>query len=505
MSELNQDLVAQMIADANKSEKQKTTESLLDKLAELGGKLTSDEDVTFQGTKLILPETMNLTEAIRFLAQVQDQEEEEVSYSRTYNYRPWDGAHATMEALKIAFGAVNQAATKSMFGKRPPELITINTGMDTTTQVPWGALEVAYLPGVTFHTGNTNNEYGQVFQLIASGPKKFRHHIEGVFQLVARHLATNSIYRGKAFDGQSMPQFLDISSVDARKVVYSEDTMTQLEANIWSLLRYTDVMEELGVPLKRAILLEGPFGAGKTLAAFLTAQVAVSRGWSFLMCRPGRDSFREVMNTARLYQPSVVFFEDVDVMADAGSDHISELLDIFDGIQAKGTKIICVLTTNYVEKIHKGMVRPGRLDSIIHVGALDHAGIRRLIEATVPEDLLGVQDDEWWEQVACSMEGYMPAFVREAVDRTVRYNVARNHGVASKLEGPDFIAAAEGLRAQWMLMQDAPEGREKDPVGVALANVVANQVRTVLDLTNIHYKDDNDVAYEVRVAEEERA
>ncbi len=453
------------------SKKNPVEKQVLDELAKLGGKLTAEEDIVYSGAKLVLPENMDLAKAISFLQTKAREDDKEMNFSRTYLYRPWDGARATMRALKKAFGMVQQKGMPGFFGETPPRLITINVGPNEQEQVPWGGLVIPPLPGVTFYLGGAPHEdYGSVFLVNAEGPRKYRFHIEGVFKLIEEELQTDSLYRGKAFDGQDMPNFLDLNGVDPRKIIYSDETTLQLEANIWSLLRYSDKMEELGVPLKRAVLLEGPYGTGKTLAAYLTARVAQTHGWTFLLCRPGRDDFFKVMGTARLYQPAVVFFEDVDSVAEGGDDNVRQLLDIFDGIQAKGTKIICVLTTNHVEKIHKGMVRPGRLDAVIHVGALDPSGIRRLVEATVPEDLLSVDID--WDAVAEAMDGFLPAFCREAIDRTVRYNVARHQGASTKLETADFTSAAEGLRPQLELMEGAKEGPGHDSLGAAMRRVL---------------------------------
>lgn len=469
-----------------KTFKEREVERLLNDLATVGGKLTAEEDIVFRGTKIVLPETMTLPEAIETLKAKRKEDEQTVSFSRMFNYRPWDGARATMNALKKAFGFITQVSTHSFFGEQPPHLITISVGHNQNEQVPWGRMLVPHLPGVQLDLeGEMTQEYGLIFGISAQGPKKYRHHVEGLFNLVQRELETNSLYRGKAFDGQRMPQFLDLGGVDPKKVVYAQETRTQLEANIWSLLRYSRQMEDLGVPLKRAVLLEGPFGTGKTLAAYLTARTAVENGWTFLLCRPGRDDLREVMGTARLYQPAVVFFEDVDTVASAESNNVQQLLDIFDGIQAKGTRIIAVLTTNHVERIHKGMVRPGRLDAVIHIGTLDPAGVRKLVEATVPEDLLAPNMD--WPTVTSAMDGFLPAFVREAIDRTVRYNVARNKGTVSKLEAADFAAAAEGLRPQLALM----EGAKDVPSRELLAHTFSEVVKDALHDAELKDVDDD--------------
>ena len=480
-----------------KSEQQLLKERLLDALAKLGGQSTAEEDILFQGTKLILPEKMTLSEAINFLEEKKVEDGRTVSYSRTFQYRPWDGARATMSALKKAFGAVSQRTTQTFWGEQPPRLVTIPVSPTETEQVPWGALGVIHLSKTTLYLGSTQDaEYGEIFQINVEGPRRYRHHIEGIFRLVQEELETNSLYRGKAFDGQKMPQFLDLSGVDPRKVIYSEETLAQLDANIWSVLRYPDALQELGVPLKRAVLLEGPYGTGKTLAAFLTAQIAVANGWSFLLCRPGQDNLLDVMSTARLYQPAVVFFEDVDIVSEATADHIPRLLDILDGLKAKGLRLMCVLTTNHAERIHKAMVRPGRLDAVIHVGALDAKGIRKLVEATVPKDLLSIPDDEWWERIALSMDGFMPAFAREAIDRAVRYNVARNEGHATKLEGYDFVHAANGLRPQLELMEGAKDRVDADP----LSQVMVDLMERAIDGTGIVNQSDDETDYRLNIS-----
>jgi SpoVK/Ycf46/Vps4 family AAA+-type ATPase len=238
------------------------------------------------------------------------------------------------------------------------------------------------------------------------------------------------------------------------------------------VLRHTDALRKLKLPRKRAVLLEGPYGTGKTLAAFLTAQIATANGWTFLYCRPSRDNFVNVMATARLYQPAVVFFEDIDSMTtdETSRDGISVLLDLFDGITAKGTEIMVVLTTNHRDRIHKAMIRPGRLDSVIHIGALDQSGVQRMIEATVKEDLRA--EDLDFGAIYEVMQGFLPAFVKEAIDRTMRYSIARNDGEVQELSTDDFVNAAVGLRPQLELMEGAGEGVSPDPLGVSMRKEV---------------------------------
>lgn len=455
---------------------------LLDTLAQLGGRANKDDDIVFEGTKLVIPERMSLQQAGQFIKDRIEADEATTVFQRDYPYRPWDGAYNASQAMARAFGMVNAKTLMGFFGPEPPQQIRVNVGPDATIEVPWGAFSIPMLEGATIHFGQKHHpEYGLIFAVQVEAPRKYRHHIEGLLQLIDEELRANSIYRGRAFDGQQMPEFLDLTGVNPEHVIYSEDVQTQLEANLWSLLRHTESHKTLGLPLKRAVLLAGPYGTGKTLAAFRTAQEAVENGWAFIYARPGRDDFREVLQTARLYQPAVVFIEDADTIASpdgASGDAISMVLDLFDGITAKGTNIAVVLTTNHPDKLHKGMLRPGRLDAVVEIGPLDEQGVRRLVLSVLD----GVEElDINWEAVHKACEGYLPAFIKEAAGRAVRYVLARNGGDTDFLTitTDDLVRAANGLRPQFDRMTGASEATGRDSVEAALRATVEKAVASL--------------------------
>jgi transitional endoplasmic reticulum ATPase len=458
-----------------------TNRRVLAALAEVAGERFQEDDITYDGTRLMIPRTMTAKDAIKTLQSHIEQQEAETRFSRTYRFRPWDGAAAFSRSIKRLTGTTGIGRpTWEWFTKIPPQMMTIPVGVSETMQVPWGEIAVSLFQGSCYLTEVHDREYGPLFQLIVDCPRKYRASVEGLFMLVEEELKSASIYRGKAFDGQSMPEFIDLAGVDREKVVYSDEVEAQLSAQLWSLLRHTESMRKHDVPLKRSVLLHGPYGTGKTLAAFLTAQESVRNGWTFVYCRPGKDDLEAVMGTARLYQPAVVFFEDVDSIGEGDStdrDSVVRLLDLFDGIQAKGTELVAVLTTNHPERIHKAMIRPGRLDAVIRIGDLDAGGIERMIRSVVDSDNLIEPIDV--DPIAEAMQGYLPAFVKEAIDRAVRYSIARNDGEIDRLATEDFVHAAKGLRDQLEMMEGAAEGRAPD----VLSTVVASLVRDQLDRT----------------------
>jgi transitional endoplasmic reticulum ATPase len=471
------------------TKQQELREAVLAELARLGGERAVSDTIAHQGTQIVLPATMETQDAIDFLVDYQDQQSTQTAFERTFRYRPWDGAAALQRALVKVFGVGGIGkATFSFFGRNPPSLIDIQIGFDQHMQVPSGRLAVPFFEGHIDIGAASHRELGPLFHLSVAAPRKYAAQIEGLFTVIEQELQTGSIYKGQAVDGQKDPEFLDLSTVDPQTVIYADDVVEQLEANIWSVLRHTDVLRRMKIPRKRAVLLEGDYGTGKTLAAFLTAQIAVQHGWTFIYCRPGRDNLRQVMGTARLYQPAIVFFEDVDTITESGDPEVlTKVLDMFDGITAKGTELMAVLTSNHPERIHKAMYRPGRLDALVHIGALDPHGVERMVKSLISADILDPDID--YAEVYSAMEGYLPAFVKEAVDRAARYAVAREGKEPEVLVTSDFVRAASGLRKQLERMQEATEGTQAD----ALSSALRREMVAALDRSPILDSDDDHI------------
>lgn len=450
-------------------------EKLLRRLAELGGNLVQEDALVFEGKQMILPATMegDIPKAVKYLQDWDEQQNTETRYHRIFKYRPFDGAHALQNALKTIFGStgIGKAQWDFFTGKTPPQFISVDVDVNKQEQVPWGEIAFAPLKAKIHLNIQQDKDLGQLFHLIVDAPRKYRGHIEGLFIAVEAELSKNSIYKGKAIDGNDTPGFIDPFRTDRTKVVYSEEVTKQLSANVWSLLRHTERMRTMDVPLKRTVLIEGPYGTGKSLAAQLTAQQATENKWTFLFNRPGVDNLETTMKTAHLYAPAVVFFEDIDVIAETGDpEAVNRLLDLFDSITNKGTEIICILTTNHIERIHKAMLRPGRLDAVIHIGELDEGGYERLVKACVKPDLLA--DDVDYHEVSMAMDGFMPAFAKEAIDRAMRYAIDRTGGFPDVLTTDDLVEAARGLRPQLDLMEAATEGSHPEALGAALQRTV---------------------------------
>jgi hypothetical protein len=479
------------MSDSKSSVDETNRKAILAALDALSVKSIQDDTLTFEGDRFVIPAGMTASEAAEWLRRWERNQEETFQFSRTFPYRPWDGAAAFDRACKRVFGSGGLGkAQVSMFGSQPPAMISIETAPGQTVQVPWGEIEMPAIEA-SFYTGaDRTREHGMVFMLSVTAPKKHRARIEGFFEVVADELAMRSIYRGKAITGGEEPVFLDLSVIDPQRVVYSADTMTQLNANLWALIEHSDTMRALGIPLKRAVLLEGPWGTGKTMSGALTGQRATANGWTYILARPGQDDLLQTMKTAQLYAPAVVWFEDIDVAAsDATAQYISRLLDTLDGVSAKGREVVVGFTTNYVDRIAKGMLRPGRIDAVVHFGELESADVERLVRITVPAGVLAEHIE--WEKVQTAFTGYVPAFAKEAIDRAMRYTIARNGGKVGTVDTGDLVSAAQGLRAQLRLMDEADEGTRSPSLDSAFRTVVDEAVAGLLNRTDLPDHEDS--------------
>jgi transitional endoplasmic reticulum ATPase len=266
--------------------------------------------------------------------------------------------------------------------------------------------------------------------------------------------------------------------------VYNGDTLEQLNRNVWSVIDYAEAMRRNRLPLKRAVLLEGTWGTGKTISGALTAQHASAAGWTFILVRPEDDPLL-ALKTARLYAPAVVWIEDADNLANKNSKRaqISAVLDTMDNAAVKNSELMVGFTTNYPDQIERGMLRPGRIDAVIHFGEVDPDKVEPLIRATVDDGLLAPDID--FGQVSEAFTGYVPAYAVEAIQRAVRYSIAANGGHPSVLGTDDLVLAATGLKRQLEMMNNAGEAADTATLEVAMHVIAVRAAEEVAQRTKL--------------------
>jgi len=457
------------------------------------GEVAHIADIVYHGDKLTLPEGMEIPDAITLLKDRQDFLETDVAMSETFNVFPWDGAYALDKVLTKKFGWAAATATPGFFGPRPPQLVSIDIAYGQKSEVPWGSFSIPKAKGL-LATAAAWSGNRVAFQLNAKVKRKDEATIRAIFAEVREFLKENSIYRGKAIKlrfcddaGNDLdmpePKFLETGKLRPEHLIYSADVQNSIETNLFTpISRVRDCIDN-DLSVKRGVLLGGPYGTGKTLAATVASTLAVEAGVTYIYV-PRADELAKAIEFAKQYQSPacVVFCEDIDRVMDGERDvEMDDILNIIDGIDTKNSNIITVLTTNAMRSINPAMLRPGRLDAVIEVTPPDAEAVQRLLRLYGGSN---VAVDADLSAVGSELAGCIPAVIAEVVKRAKLSQVRLNApGERVKLLSSDaLLDAAKTMRAQVKLLEET--SAPKDPaitVDSTLAVVMERAVAPLMD------------------------
>ena len=431
-------------------------------------------EIVRHGEKLIVPEGMSLSDVIDLAKRRQKFEEEEVIVRRTYNVFPWDGAHALMLALTERYGWAAAEATPGFFGSNPPQMLDVQVGFGQTKKVPWGRFSLPQVDG--FVQCSAQKKDGRIsFELVGKVLRKDEKTIELLFDTVEQTLRTNSIYMGKAIkirfrdnDGNVLempePEFMDLRGISRDSLVYSDDVQNLIETNLFTPIeRVADCIAN-DMPVKRGVLLGGPYGTGKTMAATVAAALAVKTGVTYVYV-PRSDELSDAIQFAKQYSDKacIIFCEDIDrAVSGERSVKMDDILNILDGIDTKSSRIITVLTTNHLENINPAMLRPGRLDAIIDVTAPDAKAVEKLVRL-YGRDTIAADAD--LTLVGEALAGTIPAVIAEVVKRAKLHQLQYQEPgtLIESISGQALLDSALTIQAQRKLLEEQSKPKVKEP------------------------------------------
>lgn len=428
--------------------------------------------------QIVLPEDMDLREAIVHLERRMEEDERVVAVYEIIEAFPLDGAHALTMSLSETFGWTGLIPTPGFFGSKPPAMVGVNVGAGETVQVPWGRIRVPGVDGYVQTTVHVDKKTGQPrFAITGEVRRKHERKIAEIADRAREYVRNHSIYAGKAIrvnferigDPEEAsptdfnPQFIDVTGVKVDELIFSEEVKAAVNINLFTPITNTEHCRKHGIPLKRGVLLAGQYGTGKTLTAYCAAHLAEKNGWTFLYLEKV-DQLPMAINFANLYGPCVIFAEDIDEVmgTQERNEKVNGVLNTIDGLDSKSSEVIVVLTTNHVENVNIAMLRPGRLDAVIHVMPPDADAVQKLIKMYA-RGLLAKNVD--LERVGAILKGRIPAVIREVVERSKLAAIARG-GLDKKgnltIEGTDLEAAAFAMDNHLRLLEPKAEDNRSD-------------------------------------------
>jgi transitional endoplasmic reticulum ATPase len=417
--------------------------------------------------RIILPEGMGAEEAQKWLKRYEEQMAMEVELNIEIEAFPLDGAIALAKVLKETFGWTNLIPTKSFFGDIPPRLIEVEVAPGIREQVHWGKMQI---PGIAGYIETGITQKGKRVMFVIGGVIRRKHEklIHGLAEKVRQRVKEHSIYRGKAirisfrdeegnpksFSPDDGPTFIDTSAIKEDELIFPEETQVEIETTMFTPIEYADGCRDVRVPLKRGIMLEGPYGVGKTLAAYVTAKKCVRHGVTFLYCDDVRDLDAALALGDIIGGQVVVFSEDVDRAVGLERDsEVDRILNTLDGVNTKSSEVMTVLTTNNIHGINQAMIRPGRIDTVIPVRAPDSNAAARLV-LLYGRGLVDSTEREL-EDALKPLMGCNAAVFREVVEKSKLAAVRRLKGNCKNLtvEACDIGIAAVSMQQHMDLLK----------------------------------------------------
>jgi len=421
------------------------------------------------GPGIIVPDNMGLDDAINVLIRRRDFEDTNIMISETIECLPYDGANIFRKVVEEIAGSLDLIPKNFMWMKINPTMQSVRTGHkdDDTIQIPWGRMEIPGIDGY-LDCGYAIVDNFVVFQIQGQVKRKHESIIKQIADECRSRIKTDSIYKNKAFrikfrddDGEVMQHpeisFIDTDTVKEEDLVYSDSVMRKIKTNIFTIIEKPDVVRKMGVPTKRGVLLHGAYGTGKTLAAYVAAKKCVENSHTFLYIKDTKD-LPIAIRFARRYGSCTIFAEDIDRVTSGQRDsHMDEILNTIDGVDTKGQELLVVLTSNRVWEINKAMMRPGRLDAIIEVQPPDAPAAAQLVKNYGGKML---SSDVDFTKVGESLNGLIPAVIREAVERAKLHAASLNDSDNVPLITTEaLLDAADEIKAQNEFIID--EGLQK--------------------------------------------
>jgi transitional endoplasmic reticulum ATPase len=432
-----------------------------------------DVQIKRQGEQIIIPEKMTLKTARTWLERREVEEEQEIAIDEIIEAFPLEGAFAFAKAIAKKYGFSALVPTPGFFGSSPPVMIGVEVGVNKTEQVPWGRIEVPGIAGY-LETGITVKDNRMLFSIGGEVKQKHKDDIKDLAQLTRQIVKDESIYRGQAirvkfekdprkFNPRDCPNFIDTTSTRPEELIFSDAVKKAVETSLFTPIEHTERCRKYQIPLKRGILLEGPFGTGKTLTAYVAAKKCVENKWTFIYLSKVED-LKTAIHFAKAYQPALIFAEDIDRVMQEGerveSDAVNDILNTIDGVDTKGMELIVTLTTNHVDHIEPAMMRPGRLDAVISVKAPDAEASIALVKLYARNRLDPASD---FTQVGLKLAGQIPAVIREVVERSKLAAVRRlQPNEELLLRAGDLEFAADEMLNHLRLMTPKPEDERSD-------------------------------------------
>ncbi|MBQ9778559.1 MAG: ATP-dependent zinc metalloprotease FtsH [Clostridia bacterium] len=286
------------------------------------------------------------------------------------------------------------------------------------------------------------------------------------------------------------------SKVTFEDVAGADEEKQELE-EIVEFLKEPTKFTRLGAKIPHGVLLVGPPGTGKTLLAKAVAGEAGVPFYSIsgsdfveMYVGVGASRVRDLFETARKSPASIVFIDEIDAVgrhrgAGLGGGHdereqtLNQLLVEMDGFGSHDG-IIVMAATNRPDILDPALLRPGRFDRQITVGAPDIKGRTQILRVHAKNKPL--EESVSLETVAKKTAGFTGADLANLLNEAALLAARRNKSLIGMQDIDDaFIRVVAGPKKTSRVMN---ERERKNTAYHEAGHAIVDHVLPLLD--NVH-------------------
>ena len=233
-------------------------------------------------------------------------------------------------------------------------------------------------------------------------------------------------------DEKRKTTFADVAGADEEKEELRE---------IVEFLKNPKRFNELGARIPKGVLLVGPPGTGKTLLARAVAGEAGVPFFSIsgsdfveMFVGVGASRVRDLFDQAKKNSPCIIFIDEIDAVgrqrgAGLGGGHdereqtLNQLLVEMDGFRAN-EGVIMIAATNRPDILDPALMRPGRFDRQVMVGAPDIKGREEILKVHAKGKPLA--PDVNLKTIAASTAGFVGADLENLLNEAALLAARKN-------------------------------------------------------------------------------
>lgn len=282
--------------------------------------------------------------------------------------------------------------------------------------------------------------------------------------------------------------------------VAGEEEEKQELVEVVEFLKNPKKFTRLGAKIPSGVLLEGPPGTGKTLLAKAVAGEAGVPFFSIsgsdfveMFVGVGASRVRDLFDQAKKAAPSIIFIDEIDAVgrrrgSGMGGGHdereqtLNQLLVEMDGFNGD-EGVIVMAATNRADVLDSALLRPGRFDQKILVGAPDVKGREAILRVHARNKPLGPDVD--LKEIAKQTPGFVGADLANLLNEAALLAARRNENEISAAdvdEAEDRVIAGPAKRDRVV----SPKERETvayHEAGHTIVGLVLNDARVVHKVT----------------------